>query len=94
MTDLDPSEVLRSSEVPDLSDKWEDVDLGSFCVFDEMPLECFDQDVMFSSPIGFVGSSIDIAEMLKIFLANIPHMNTYFLQSHLIVMMQLLFVLS
>ena len=60
LTDLDPSTVLRSSEVPDPSDKWEDVDLGSFCVFDEMPLEFFDQDVMFSSPIGFVGSSINI----------------------------------
>ena len=56
LTDLDPSAVLRSSEVPDPSDKWEDVDLDPFCVFDEMPLEFFDQDVMFSSPIGFVGS--------------------------------------
>ena len=94
LTDLDPSAVLRSSEVPDPSDKWEDVDLDSFCVFDEMPLEFFDQDVMFSSPIGFIGSSIDIVDMLKIFLGDIPDLNTYFLQSHLIVMMQLLFVLS
>ena len=65
LTDLDPSVVLRSSEVPDPSDKWEDVDLGSFCVFDEMPLEFFDQDVMFSSPIGFVGSSIDIVDYVE-----------------------------
>ena len=65
MTDLDPSTVLRSSEVPDPSNKWEDVDLGSFCVFDEMPLEFFDQDVMFSSPIGFVSSSIDVVEYVE-----------------------------
>ena len=31
---------------------------------------------------------------LKIFLGDIPHLNYYFLQNHLIVMMQLLFVLS
>ena len=65
LTDLDPSAVLRSSEVPDPSDKWEDVDLSSFCVFDEMPLEFFDQDVMFSSPIGFFGSSIDIVDYVE-----------------------------
>ena len=41
LTDLDPSAVLRSSKVPDPSDKWEDVDLASFCVFDEMPLKFF-----------------------------------------------------
>ena len=41
-TDLDPSTVLRSSEVPNPWDKWEDVDLASFCVFDEMPLEIYD----------------------------------------------------
>ena len=65
MTELDPGTVLASSEVPDPSDKWEDVDLASFCVFDEMPLEFFDQDVMFSSPIGFVGSSIDIVDYVE-----------------------------
>ena len=36
-----------------------------FCVFDEMPLEFFVQDVMFSSPIGFVGSSIDIVDYVE-----------------------------
>ena len=61
LTDLDPRAVLRSSEVPDPSDKWEDVDLASFCVFDEF----FDQDVMFSSPIGFVGSFIDIVDYVE-----------------------------
>ena len=65
LTDLDPSTVLRSSEKPDPSDKWEDVDLGSFCVFDEMPLEFFYQDVMFSSRIGFVGSSIDSIDYVE-----------------------------
>ena len=30
-----------------------------------MPLEFFDQDVMFSSPIGFVGSSIDIVDYVE-----------------------------
>ena len=65
LTDLDPSTVLRSSEVPDPSDKWKDVDLASFCAFDEMPLEFFDQDVMFFNPIGFVGSSIDIVDYVE-----------------------------
>ena len=39
LTDLDPGTTLRSSKVPDPWDKWEDVDLASFCVFDEMPME-------------------------------------------------------
>ena len=39
LTDLDPSALLVSSEVPDPSDKWEDIDLGSYCVFNELPLE-------------------------------------------------------
>ena len=30
-----------------------------------MPLECFDQDVMLSSPIGFVGSSTDIVDYVE-----------------------------
>ena len=42
LTDLDPGTALRSSEVPDPWDKWEDVDLASLCVFDEMPLEIYD----------------------------------------------------
>ena len=65
LTDLDPSTVLRSSEVPDPCNKWESVDLASFCVFYEMTLEFFDQDVMFSSPIGFVSSSIDIVDYVE-----------------------------
>ena len=65
MTDLDPGTVLRSSEVPDPWDKWEDVDLASFCVFDEMPLEIFDPDAMHSSPVDFVGSSIDIVDYVE-----------------------------
>ena len=53
-----------SSEVPDPSKKWEDDDFG-FYVFDEMPLECFDQGVMLSNPIGFVSSSIDIVDYVE-----------------------------
>ena len=60
LTDLDPGTALRSSEVPDSWDKWEDVDLASFCVFDEMPMEIYDQNAVHSSPVGFVNSSIDI----------------------------------
>ena len=65
LTDLDPGTALRSSEVPNSWDKWEDVDLASFCVFDEMPLEIYDQNVVHSSPVGFVGSSIDIVDCVE-----------------------------
>ena len=65
MTDLDPSTALRSLEVPNPWDKWEDVDLASFCVFDEMPLEIYDQNAVHSSPVGFVSSSIDIVDYVK-----------------------------
>ena len=65
LTDLDPSTALRSSEVPDPWDKWEDVDLASFCVFDEMPLEIYDQNAVHSSPVGFVSSSIDIVDYVE-----------------------------
>ena len=65
LTDLDPSTALRSLEVPDPWDKWEDVDLASFCVFDEMPMEIYDQNAVHSSPIGFVSSSIDIVDYVE-----------------------------
>ena len=65
LTDLDPHTALRSSEVPNPWDKWEDVDLVSFCVFDEMPLEIYDQNAVHSSPVGFVSSSIDIVEYVE-----------------------------
>ena len=65
LTDLDPSTALRSSEVPNPWDKWEDVDLASFCVFDEMPLEIYDQNAVHSSLVGFVSSSIDIVDYVK-----------------------------
>ena len=68
LTDLDPSTVLRSSEVPGPSDKWEDVDLCSCCVFNELPLESCDNEVILSSPIGFVGSSTDEVDNAKDFL--------------------------
>ena len=65
LTDLDSSTALRSSEVPNPWHKWEDVDLASFCVFDEMPLEIYDQNAEHSSPVGFVSSSIDIVDYVK-----------------------------
>ena len=65
LTDLDPSTALRSSEVPDPWDKWEDVDLASFCVFDEMPMEIYDQNSVHSSPVDFVSSSIDIVDYVE-----------------------------
>ena len=65
LTDLDPSTALRSSEVPDPWDNWENVDLASFCVFDEMPMEIYDQNAVHSSPVDFVSSSIDIVDYVK-----------------------------
>ena len=65
LTDLDPSTALRSSEVPNPWDKWEDVDLASFCVFDEMPMEIYDQNAVHSNPVGFVSSSIDIVDYVE-----------------------------
>ena len=65
LTDLDPGTAIRSSEVPDPWDKWEDVDLAPFCVFDEIPLEIYDQNAVHSSPVGFVSSSIDIVDYVK-----------------------------
>ena len=94
MTELDPGADLLSSRVLDPSDKWEEYDDFGFCLFDEMPLEFYDHDVMFSSPIDFVGPLLILLTMLKMFLGDIHHLNTYILQSHLIVTMQLRFVLS
>ena len=65
LTDLDPSTVLRSSEVPHPRYKWEDVDLASCCVFNELLLEPCDKEVMFSRPIGFAGSSTDEIDYAK-----------------------------
>ena len=65
LTDLDPGTALRFSEVPDPWDKWEDVDLASFCVFDEMPLKIYDQNAVHSHPIGFVSSSIDTVDYVE-----------------------------
>ena len=65
LTDLDPSTALRSSEVPDPWDRWENVDLASFCVFDEMPMEIYDQNAVHSSPVGFRSSSIDIVDYVE-----------------------------
>ena len=65
LTDLDPGTALRSSEVPDPWDGWEDVDLVSLCVFDEMPMEIYDQNAVHSNPIGFVSSSVDIVDYVE-----------------------------
>ena len=65
LTDLDPGTALRSSEVPDPWDKWEDVDLVSFCVFDEIPMEIYDQNAVHSNPVGFVSSSVDIVDHVE-----------------------------
>ena len=65
LTDLDHGTALRSSEVPNPWDKWEDVDLTPFCVFDEMPLEIYDQNAVHSSPVDFVSSSIDIVDYVE-----------------------------
>ena len=65
LTDLDPGTALRSSEVPDPWDRWEDVDLVSLCVFDEMPMEIYDQNTVHSNPVGFVSSSVDIIDYVE-----------------------------
>ena len=68
LTDLDPSTVLRSLEVPDPRNKWEDVDLASFCVFNDLPLEPCNKEVILSRPIGFAGSSTGEIDYAKDFL--------------------------
>ena len=64
MTDLDPSADFKSSEVPDQNDKWKDDDFYC-CVFDEMPIEIYDQNAVHSDPIGFVSSSVDIVDYVE-----------------------------
>ena len=65
--ELDPGTDLLSSRVPNPSDKWEG-DFTSFCIFDEMPLESCDNEVIFSSPFDFVGSSTDAIDYAEDFL--------------------------
>ena len=69
LTYLDPGTAQRSSEVPDPWDKWEDVDLASCCIFDEMPLETCD-DEKSSRPIDFVSSSTDEIDYATEFLTG------------------------
>ena len=64
LTDLDPSADFKSSEVPDPSDMWEDDDFD-YCVFDEMPMEIYDQNAVHSNPVGFVSSSVDIVDYVE-----------------------------
>ena len=68
LTDLEPSAVLRSSEVPDPGDKWEDVGLASCCVFNDLSLEPCDKEVILSRPIGFAASPTDEIDYAKEFL--------------------------
>ena len=64
LTDLDPSADFKSSEVPDQNDKWEDDDFD-YCVFDEMPMEIYDQNAVHSNLIGFVSSSVNIVDYVE-----------------------------
>ena len=64
LTDLDPSADFKSSEVPDQNDKWEDDDFDYY-VFDEMPMDIYDQNAVHSNPIGFVSSSVDIVDYVE-----------------------------
>ena len=82
---------MRSSEVPGPSDKWKDVDLSSLCIFNELLLEPCDNEVMFSRPIDFVGSSTVAIDYAKDFLRRQSTPETYCLQNYLMsVMMQIL----
>ena len=92
LTDLDPSTAHRSSEVLDPRDKWEDVDLASCCVLNEIPLEPCDNEVIFPAPLVLLVPLLMKIIMLKILLGDSLHLNISFLQSHLMnVMMQVLF---
>ena len=64
LTELDPSADFKSSEVPDQNDKWEDDDFD-YCIFDEMPMEIYDQNVVHSYPVGLVSSSVDIVDYVE-----------------------------
>ena len=64
LTELDPSADFKSSEVPNQNDKWENDDFG-YCVFDEMPMEIYDQNAVHSNPIGLVSSSVDIVDYVE-----------------------------
>ena len=39
-----------------------------FCISDEMPLKPCDNEIIFSSPIGFVGPSTDVIDYAEDFL--------------------------
>ena len=73
LTDLDPSTVLRSSEVPGPSDKWEDVDLASCCVFNDLPLEPCDNKSFYPAPLVLLVPLLMKLTMLKSFLGDILH---------------------
>ena len=64
LNDLDPSADFKSSEIPDQNDKLEDDDFD-YCVFDEMPMEIYDQNAVHSNPIGFLSSLVDIVDYVE-----------------------------
>ena len=94
--ELDPGADLLSSKVLDPSDKWEKIDdFGSYCNFDEMPLEPCDNEVILSSPIDFIGSSTDAIDYAEDFLrrhSTLEHLLSASYQMN--VTMQTLFGLS
>ena len=65
LTDLDPSTVLRSSEVPDPRDKWEDVDLASCCWSLVTEMSCYPDPLVLLVPL------LMKLTMLKNFLGDI-----------------------
>ena len=65
LTDLDPSADSLSSEVPDPSNNWKMMTLVLFVFLMKCLWSFFDQVVMVFSPIGFVGSSIDIVDYVE-----------------------------
>ena len=64
LTDLDPNADFKSSKVPDPNDKCEDDDFD-YCVFDEIPMEIYDQNAAHSNPVDFVSSSVDIVDYVE-----------------------------
>ena len=67
LTDLDSSAALRSSEVPDPSDKWEDVDLASCCVLMNYPWSPVIMKSCYPDPLVLLVPLLMKLTMLEIF---------------------------
>ena len=92
LNDLDPSTVVRSSEVPGPSDMWEDVDLILYVFLMNYHWSLVTMKSCFPDPLVLMVPLLMQLTMLKIFLGDNLHLKTYYLQNHLmIVMMQILF---